>query len=116
VLEQISVFLARAEWLQRFLAIKFGLDDPGTPFSEKKHKTSFMRRFAPDGVATGIMWTANVRELRHVIEARTAPGAEEEIRLVFAEVARIMKDEAPALFGDFTEQENGAWVPEWSKV
>jgi thymidylate synthase (FAD) len=116
VLEQISVFLARAEWLQRFLAIKFGLDDPGTPFSEKKHKTSFMRRFAPDGVATGIMWTANVRELRHVIEARTALGAEEEIRLVFAEVARIMKDEAPALFGDFTEQENGAWVPEWSKV
>jgi thymidylate synthase (FAD) len=116
VLEQVSVFLARAEWLQRFLAIKFGLDDPGTPFSEKKHKTSFMRRFAPDGVATGIMWTANVRELRHVIEARTAPGAEEEIRLVFAEVARIMKDEAPALFGDFTEQENGAWVPEWSKV
>ena len=82
----------------------------------KKEKTSFMRRFAPDGVATSIMWTANARALRHVIEARTAPGAEEEIRLVFAEVARIMQREAPALFGDFTEQQDGSWTPEWSKV
>ena len=70
-----------------------------------------MRRFAPDGVATGIMWTANVRALRHVIEARTAPGAEEEIRIVFSQVAALMLHEAPALFGDFTEHEDGSWVP-----
>ena len=61
---------------------------PRAPASREEGEDRFMRRFAPDGVATCIMWTANVRALRHVIEARTAPGAEEEIRLVFAEVAR----------------------------
>jgi len=107
-------FLSRAEWLQGQLAARLGVDS--MPFAAKKRLTSFMRRFVPDGVATGIMWTANVRTLRHVIEVRTAAGAEEEIRLVFGEVAKIMKGEAPALFGDFTEQADGAWVPEWSKV
>jgi thymidylate synthase (FAD) len=108
--------LARLEWFQNWMASHFGLDDEGVPFSEKKAKTSFMRRFAPEGVATGIMWTANIRTLRHVIEARTAPGAEEEIRLVFGKVAELMKNECPALFSDFTEQEDGSWVPAWSKV
>jgi thymidylate synthase (FAD) len=116
LIRETRAALARLEWLQGWMASHFGLDEPGVSFAEKKEKTSFMRRFAPDGVATGIMWTANVRELRHVIEARTSPGAEEEIRMVFAEVARIMQAEAPALFGDFTEHEDGSWVPEWSKV
>ena len=39
---------------------------------------------------TDIVWTANVRTLRHVIEMRTAEGAEEELRLVFDKIARIM--------------------------
>jgi thymidylate synthase (FAD) len=108
--------LARLEWFQKYMANRFELDTPETSMATKKEKTSFMRRFAPDGVATSIMWTANARALRHVIEARTAPGAEEEIRLVFGEVAKLMQREAPALFGDFTEQPDGSWVPEWSKV
>ena len=65
---------------------------------EKKAKTSFMRRFAPEGLATGLVWTANVRTLRHAVEARTAQGAEEEIRLVFGKIGELMRAEAPALF------------------
>jgi thymidylate synthase (FAD) len=84
-------------------------------FAEKKHKTSFMRRFAPEGVGTGLVWTANVRTLRHTLEARTAPGAEEEIRLLFGKIGEIMRQEAPALFDDY-EVEDGAWVPRWRKV
>jgi thymidylate synthase (FAD) len=84
-------------------------------FEEKKHKTSFMRRFAPDGVATGLVWTANIRTLRHTIEARTDTGAEEEIRLVFGMIGELMRKEAPALFGDYTV-EDGAWLPRWRKV
>ena len=49
-------------------------------------------------------------------KSRTAPGAEEEMRLVFGKVAAIMTQEAPALFSDFTLHEDGSWVPEWSKV
>lgn len=64
-----------------------------------------------------MVWSANIRTLRHVIETRTADGAEEEIRLVFGQVARIMRDEVAALFGDFEVTETGAWVPsKWRKV
>ena len=70
---------------------------------------------APDGVATGLVWSANVRTLRHTIEARTDPGAEEEIRLVFGRIGELMRAEAPALFGDY-EVRDGAWIPGWRKV
>lgn len=102
--------------LLRWMTEHFHLDDEGVPFSEKKAKTSFMRRFAPEGRSTHLVWTANVRALRHVIEARTAPGAEEEIRLAFGKVGQIMRDECPQLFGDFDDHFDGSWVPKWSKV
>ena len=51
-----------------------------------------------------------------MIEMRTAPGAEEELRSVFNLVAEIMKSEAPSLFQDFERDEDGSWVPEWRKV
>lgn len=114
VMHQVRVTMERLEYMQQWMAQHFRLDEPGTPFAEKKHKTSFMRRFAPEGLATDIVWTANLRALRHIIETRTAPGAEEEIRFVFGKIAEIMTAELPLLFGDFTEN-NGTWTPEWSK-
>lgn len=108
--------LGDMEEFQQWMAAHFRLDDEGVPFSEKKHKTSFMRRFAPEGVATGAVWSANVRTLRHVIESRTAEGAEEEIRIVFGMVGELMKKEAPTLFGDYDVTEEGAWIPAWRKV
>jgi len=86
------------------------------PMSEKKAKTSFMRRFAPDGVATGMLCTINVRALRHIVYMRTALGAEEEIRLVFDEVARLALDATPNLMQDYSPNENLEWVPEFLKV
>ncbi len=72
-----------------------------TKFEDKKKLTSAMRRIAPDGLATSIGWSVNPRELRHVIEMRTAPGAEEEIRLVFGMVAEKMRARHPNIFGDY---------------
>lgn len=114
--EVLEDYLKEAERLQSYLALRFGLDQPGVPFKDKKAKTSFMRRFAPEGLATSILWTGNIRTIRHVIESRTAPGAEEEMRLVFGEVARKSIEEAPYLFQDFTELEDGTWVPQYRKV
>jgi thymidylate synthase (FAD) len=51
-----------------------------------------------------------------VIEMRTAPGAEEELRTVFDRIARMMQVEAPGLFQDFAQDEEGSWVPEHHKV
>jgi len=115
LMKRATALLGQMEEFQLWMAEHFGLDEEGVPFHEKKEKTSFMRRFAPDGVATGIVWTANIRTLRHTIEARTDPGAEEEIRLVFGKIAEIMRAEAPALFADY-EVQDGAWVPKWRKV
>lgn len=75
--------------------------DTKMSFDTKKKLTSSMRRLAPDGLATNIGWSANFRTLRHVIEMRTDPVAEEEIRLVFGEVARICRERWPLLFQDY---------------
>jgi thymidylate synthase (FAD) len=101
---------------QNWMADHFGLDEEGVDFSTKKHKTSFMRRFAPDGVATGMLCTINVRALRHIIYMRTALGAEEEIRLVFDQVARLALNEIPNLMQDYSPNENGEWIPDFLKV
>lgn len=115
LMRRATALLGQMEEFQRWMAGHFRLDEDGVPFHEKKHKTSFMRRFAPDGVATGMLWTANIRTLRHTIEARTDAGAEEEIRLIFGKIAELMRVEAPALFGDYAVQD-GAWIPRWRKV
>ena len=115
LMKRATALLGELEAFQLWMAEHFKLDEQGVPFHEKKHKTSFMRRFAPEGVATGLVWTANIRTLRHTIEARTDSGAEEEIRLVFGKIGEIVRAEAPALFGDY-QVEDGVWVPGWRKV
>jgi len=112
----VVALVERLEELQVDAAASLGLDDEGVPFDVKKEVTSALRRLAPIGLSTDIIWTANVRTLRHVIEMRTAPGAEEELRLVFDRVAELMRDEAPGLFQDFRRLEDGSWEPEYRKV
>ena len=111
----IQTLVSGLEEVQTALASKYGLDD-GKDFATKKEITSAMRRLAPDGLATTIAWSANFRALRHVIEMRTALGAEEEIRIVFDKVAEIAKTNWPAVFQDFSRNEDGEWKPEYSKV
>lgn len=89
------------EGLQVELAKLFRLDDEGVPFAVKKEFTSAMRRIAPIGLATTIGWSANIRALRWMLEMRTHPTAEEEIRLVFGKVGEIVLTRYPHLFGDF---------------
>jgi thymidylate synthase (FAD) len=116
VREQVISIVEQLEEFQLSAAQKLGIDAEGVPFHVKKEVTSALRRLAPIGLSTDIIWTANARALRHVIEMRTAPGAEEELRLVFDKVAQIMLREAPDLFQDFTRQDDGSWVPEHHKV
>jgi thymidylate synthase (FAD) len=116
VREQVLSIVEQLEEFQVNAAEQLGIDKDGVPFHVKKEVTSALRRLAPIGLSTDILWTANARTLRHVIEMRTAEGAEEELRLVFDTIARIMQDEAPGLFQDFTRQDDGAWVPEYRKV
>ncbi len=85
------------------------------PMDRKKRLTSAIRRIVPDGIATNIVWTANHRTLRWVIEMRTDPAAEVEIRMVFDQVAQICKRDFPLLYQDFVREElpdgTGRWRP-----
>lgn len=100
----------------RMLSSKFGLDEPKKSFAYKKKWTSFIRRFAPQGMATTIGITINFRAIRHVIEMRTAASAEVEIKHVFDKIAQIAKKEWPNLMQDFDRDFDGTWVCKNSKV
>ena len=115
--EEVVSLVERLEEFQLEAAEKLGLDsEAGLPFHVKKEMTSALRRLAPIGLSTDIVWTANVRTIRHVIEMRTDPGAEEELRLVFDLVAALMQAEAPNLFFDFERSDDGSWRPRYRKV
>ncbi len=101
VRDQVLSIVEQLEEFQVSAAAELGIDQEGVPFHVKKEVTSALRRLAPIGLSTDIIWSANVRTLRHVIEMRTADGAEEELRLVFDTIARLMQAEAPNLFQDF---------------
>jgi thymidylate synthase (FAD) len=89
-------------------------------FDVKKRITSALRRILPDGMATSMIWTANHRTIRHVITMRTAESAEVEIRYVFDQVARLMKEHFPLIYDDFEyvelEDKTRSWKPKYVKV
>lgn len=101
---------------EQYLKLAESLITTKMKFDEKKAWTSALRRILPDGMATNIVWTANHRTLRWVLEMRTSPGAEVEMRYVFDKVGRILQKDYPLIYGDFvrTPHEDGVgarWVP-----
>lgn len=96
VKEYMESFFNQMGKLQKDLAQKLGVDK--LKFKDKKKFTSFMRRFAPIGLCTNIIWTTNLRNLMHVFSQRLSEAAEVEIRGVFQEVERIVKIEYPEVF------------------
>lgn len=91
------------------------MDEGHKDFHYKKIVTSANRRVIPMGVATGGVWTGNVRALRHVMALRTSEAAEEEIAYVFGKIGADIVQREPMLFGDFTFT-GKSWIPVNSKV
>lgn len=101
--EGMEVFvktLEQLEALQLQLAELYSIDGE-KQFDVKKKLTSAFRRLAPIGLATTIGWSCNIRAVRHVIELRTEPHAEEEIRLLFGKVFHVVRDRYPNFFADY---------------
>ena len=107
------------EWGQHALAEYYDIDNVKS-FELKKKLTSAFRRIAPIGLATGIGMSFNLRSLRWVIEQRTDPAAEEEIRLVFGMVAEHAMAMWPMIFQDFAKIDTGdglfQYKPQYSKI
>jgi thymidylate synthase (FAD) len=90
---------------------------PESKFKAKKHVTSMMRRIVPMGVATGGVWTLNIRALRHIMAMRASDAAEEEIFHVWSRIGKEMVTQEPMLIGaDFSQTAEGFWVPKYDKI
>ncbi len=112
-IEEVVDFL---ENTQKELSAIFGMADL-TDFTAKKQLTSMFRRVAPIGLGTTIMVTGNLRSWRHIIEMRTSPHAEEEIRIVTGKIAEICKAHFPNVFQDMAfDQVQGSWTFGHTKV
>ena len=98
-----------------YLLETWDMNDGDKNFDYKKRVTSCLRRIVPLGVATGGVWTGNIRALRHVIALRTEAAAEEEIAHVFGMIARDIVAREPMLFQDFEFLHDGTARPRYSK-
>lgn len=62
---------------------------------------SIARSVLPNATATKIVVTANARAVRHFLRVRGSIPGDTEMRLVAAELLKILTADAPALFFDF---------------
>ncbi len=58
------------------------------------------RSVLPNATETKVLFSANARALRWIMTLRGSDGAEPEIRKLAVKLARVMRREAPNLFGD----------------
>src|SRR5947209_2810647 len=68
---------------------------------KRKEAREAARSVLPNATETKIFVSANARALRHFIEYRGAVDAEPEIRKVAMALLNVMREESPALFGDY---------------
>ena len=117
--EIFQAVIGVCEWGQRALADYYEIERL-SDFERKKKLTSAFRRIAPMGLATGIGVSFNLRSLRWVIEQRTDPAAEEEIRMAFGMVAEDAMKRWPMMFQDFEKVDTNdglyRYVPKFSKI
>jgi thymidylate synthase (FAD) len=76
-------------------------DEPDRTLRRKLARQA-ARSVLPNATETKIFVTANARALRHFIELRGSRYAEPEIRKLATLVLKIMQEEAPNLFRDYT--------------
>ena len=84
-------------------------------FKKKKTLTSLGRRIIGMGVATGGVWSGNLRALRHIFTMRCDAAAEEEILEVASLMLVAMQQAEPLIFRDF-HIVDGYWRPTYLKV
>ena len=90
--------------------------DTTLTFSFKKALTSLFRRIIGMGVATGGVWSMNLRALRHICELRSSRHVEEELLYIVSLILEKIMEREPHIFGDFYKNEEGYWVCKYHKI
>ena len=109
--KQILEALKRAELSYRAIQARVPWHD--LSFDGKKRVTSAIRRILPQGIATVIIFTANHRTLRWLIEMRTDQSAEIEIRKVFGRIAEVCIRDYPLIYSDFRMVPSPDGIPQY---
>jgi len=97
-----SVNAARAAYDELVLRLEARFTDVPEKTLRRKMARQAARSVLPNATETKIFFTGNARALRHFIELRGSEHAEVEIRKVAVALLRIMQQEAPNLFADYT--------------
>lgn len=69
--------------------------------TRKKRAAEAARASLPNSAETRLVWTGNMRALRHLCELRGAVDADLEIRRLASVITELMINEAPTTFRDF---------------
>lgn len=88
------------------------IGDQGAATMRKKRARQAARAVLPNAAETKLVMTGNARSWRHFVEMRGSPGADVEIRRLAVAVLRLLRDEAPNIFGDMhiAPQEDGTQI------
>ena len=97
VRDDITEILTYVETKYQDLVKKLNLESI-SDFSTKKKITSALRRIAPNGQPNEIGVSMNLRTLRHTIMLRTSRHAEWEIRVIFAQIYKMISERYPLMF------------------
>jgi thymidylate synthase (FAD) len=89
-----------AAYRQLLAALSDQIGDQGTATMRKKRARQAARAVLPNCAETKIVVTGNARAWRHFVEMRGSPTADVEIRRLAVAVLRILREEAPNIFGD----------------
>jgi len=89
-----------AEAIKVFESYKLIYDKMRESGIDKKLACSTARQIMPTGIESKLVFTGNIRSLRHFINARANKYNVQEIRNVGLDVYDIMKDKAPNCFSD----------------
>jgi thymidylate synthase (FAD) len=92
-----TAYMALVDGLEARVAEKH----PDLPrVQRRKMAREAARSVLPNATETKVLLSANARALRWIMTLRGSEGAEPEIRKLAVKLARVMRQEAPNLFGD----------------
>lgn len=91
---------------------RFALDRGVDKLTARKQARGAARGILGNALMTEMVWSANVRMLRTVIDQRANPAADAEIRELGIGLLRIMREELPAYFSDYTIAESDDGIGE----
>jgi thymidylate synthase (FAD) len=92
---------ARGAYQQTVDRIEEQLVERGvSKLSARKQARAAAARYLPQGLETELVWSANIRALRHVILMRAHDAADAEIRELGVQILKVVRPHVPAYLAD----------------